>query len=200
LIAEHFEDLGRDCSWWEQRNGLVVGAGASLVPGLALLPWCETIDFLEGDRDHAAYLFHQLAGYEPLWDAYWDLLRRHPYYGPHSDPRRTLHDISRIQIGDPGNALADGVRRWAIGIMFHAPGESAVSPGEWRERATLFLKALGSGAPFALTFAGSETDQQLVIDTVMPHAVKLRSTLSGPEHGVPGQESPVILVTGTRAS
>ncbi|MGW0771980.1 hypothetical protein [Streptomyces sp. NPDC002676] len=126
-IADYFEDIGRGCS--RRRHGLVVGAGASLVPALALLPWCETIDFLEGDRDHVAYLSHQLAGYGPLWDAYWDLLRHHPSYGPHFDPRGRLRDITTIRIGDPCNALADGVGCWTIGIMFHVPGESVVSPG-----------------------------------------------------------------------
>ncbi len=61
-------------------RGVDVGAGANLYPALSMLPWCEKVLLLEYARPNVEYLEKQAspAGYDVVWDPFWDQLGKHP--------------------------------------------------------------------------------------------------------------------------
>ncbi|MEY7977938.1 SCO2525 family SAM-dependent methyltransferase [Streptomyces pilosus] len=132
-------------------RGVDVGAGANLYPALSMLPWCEKLLLLEYARPNVEYLEKQAspAGYDTVWDPFWDVLRDHPAY-ERVEPRNRFGDIVRVE---RANLLdLDGQRRWDIGTMFFVADSISECPEEFRRGVACFMGALNEGAPFAAAF------------------------------------------------
>ncbi|MFE1508851.1 SCO2525 family SAM-dependent methyltransferase [Streptomyces sp. NPDC058726] len=132
-------------------RGVDVGAGANLYPALAMLPWCEKVLLLEYARPNVEYLEKQAspAGYDALWDPFWEVLGGDPAYR-RVEPRSRFSEIVRVE---RANLLdLDGQRRWDIGTMFFVADSMSECPDEFRRGMTCFMGALNEGAPFAAAF------------------------------------------------
>ncbi len=150
LMRDHFSGCFAD-GVPDAVRGVDVGAGANLYPALAMLPWCEKILLLEYARPNIEYLEKQAspAGYDVVWDPFWDVLRDDPAYH-RVEPRSRFGEIVRVE---RANLLdLDGQRRWDIGTMFFVADSMSECPEEFRRGVECFMGALNEGAPFAAAF------------------------------------------------
>ncbi len=141
-------------------RGVDVGAGANLYPALSMLPWCEKVLLLEYAQPNVEYLEKQAspAGFDTVWDPFWDQLREHPAYAA-VEPRGRFGEIVRVE---RANLLdLDGQRRWDIGTMFFVADSMSECPEEFRRGVTCFMGALNEGAPFATAFMKESVGYQV---------------------------------------
>ncbi|KAF3465309.1 SCO2525 family SAM-dependent methyltransferase [Streptomyces sp. Tu 3180] len=141
-------------------RGVDVGAGANLYPALSMLPWCEKILLLEYARPNIEYLERQASpeGYDPAWDAFWEVLREAPAYRD-VEPRGRFGEIVRVE---RANLLdLDGQRRWDIGTMFFVADSMSECPEEFRRGVRCFMDVLNEGAPFAAAFMKESVGYQV---------------------------------------
>ncbi|KAF4409975.1 MULTISPECIES: SCO2525 family SAM-dependent methyltransferase [Streptomyces] len=134
--------------------GIDVGSGANLYPALTLLPWCSEITLFEYAATNAAWLERQVTGYEPNWDAFWDVLREARPYAGTENPRAALRLAARVK---QGNLFSLPEARWGIGTMFFVAESMTTAHEEFQEGVRRFAECLLPGAPFAAAFMeGSE--------------------------------------------
>ncbi|GGQ62736.1 hypothetical protein GCM10010250_68980 [Streptomyces althioticus] len=141
-------------------RGVDVGAGANLYPALSMLPWCEKVLLLEYAQPNVEYLEKQAspAGFDTVWDPFWDQLGEHPAYAA-VEPRGRFGEIVRVE---RANLLdLDGQRRWDIGTMFFVADSMSECPDEFRRGVTCFMGALTEGAPFATAFMKESVGYQV---------------------------------------
>ena len=110
-------------------RGVDVGAGANLYPALSMLPWCEKVLLLEYAQPNVEYLEKQAspAGFDTVWDPFWDQLREHPAYAA-VEPRGRFGEIAiAMRLVSHEDVLA------ALAAQFDYPfvdgfGDGAISP------------------------------------------------------------------------
>ncbi|MBQ0830701.1 SCO2525 family SAM-dependent methyltransferase [Streptomyces tagetis] len=150
LMRDHFGRCFAD-GVPDSVRGVDVGAGANLYPALSMLPWCEKVLLLEYAQPNVEYLERQVSpeGYDPVWDAFWEVLREAPAYRD-VDPRARCGEIVRVERGNLFDL--DGQRRWEMGTMFFVADSMSECPEEFARGVRCFMNALGEGAPFAAAF------------------------------------------------
>ncbi|MEU6287362.1 SCO2525 family SAM-dependent methyltransferase [Streptomyces sp. NPDC048232] len=132
-------------------RGVDVGAGPNLYPALAMLPWCEKITLLEYALPNIAYLERQTSGqgFEPVWDAFWDVLRKDAAYED-VEPRSRFGEV--VQVERANLFDLDGWQRWGMGTMCFVAESMTECPAEFERGVRTFMNVLEAGAPFAAAF------------------------------------------------
>ncbi|MFI1196478.1 SCO2525 family SAM-dependent methyltransferase [Micromonospora sp. NPDC020750] len=124
-----------------------VGSGANLYPALSLLPIARTLDLCEWSASNVRWLSTQIAGYDELWDPYWQVCAEHPAYSAVTDPRGRLAQVGRVLRA----SVFDLPRRaWDAGTMFFVACSISADQAEAEHAIGSFLHALRPGSPFVV--------------------------------------------------
>ncbi|MEU6256383.1 SCO2525 family SAM-dependent methyltransferase [Streptomyces sp. NPDC047043] len=168
IVRTHFGDHFRADPDRPVR-GIDVGAGANLYPAFSMLPWCDEITLLDRAGQNIDYLKRQRGrdGYDPVWDAFWDLFCEDEAYAAlPGDPRTRFTERTRVEEGDLF-ALSSQRGHWSLGTMFFVAESLSTSHDEFWQAVECFLLALTPGAPFAAAFM-EHSEGYFVKDTHFP--------------------------------
>jgi hypothetical protein len=148
MVRDYFEKVGHTVD--PESEGVDVGAGANLYPGMSMLPFCRTITLFERSLPNRIWLHEQRDGYSADWDPYWDVLAsKQPYYDI-LDPRETFKQRIRVRRGDIFEPPAR--EKWDMGTMFFVAESITQQQREFKTAVANFVGLLNAGAPFAAAF------------------------------------------------
>ncbi|SCL44749.1 NNMT/PNMT/TEMT family protein [Micromonospora citrea] len=124
-----------------------VGSGANLYPALSLLPFARRVDLCDWSTSNVNWLRTQVAGYDELWDPYWQVCAEHPTYAALTDPRGRLARVGRVLRA----SVFDVPRHaWDAGTMFFVACSISADRIEAEQAIGRFLDALRPHSPFAV--------------------------------------------------
>ena len=145
ILREHFGAESR-----RNLRGIDVGSGANLYPAMAMLPFCDRITMYEYAATNREWLEGQKHERDQTWDAFWEVLSRHPEYervGTEWD-----RHLDRLEVvgGDVLKlAPAEG---YDLATMFFVAESISEEFSEFATALRLFVQALKPGGRFAAGF------------------------------------------------
>jgi hypothetical protein len=131
-------------------EGLDLGAGANLYPGMSMLPFCRGVTLLERSLPNRIWLHEQRDGYSDSWMPYWNLLAKRQPYCDVINPREMFRRRVRIR---PADIFRPPARlKWGMGTMFFVAESITQQKREFKLALRNFIGLLKPGAPFAAAF------------------------------------------------
>jgi hypothetical protein len=117
-----------------------------------MLPFCQHLTLWERSIRNVAWLRHQNAAYAPSWDLFWERMAVESSFTGIENPRSRFAERSKVKVR---SVFELPPHAWDIGTMFFVAESISPAIVDFEDSIKHFLRALRTGAPFAMTFMES---------------------------------------------